>query len=144
MPQELRKAHQQDDKAVMQAYSFSLNMTESECVAELLILYDFIEKLNFIIKKLYLSLPTDGRLPVLVGDIRSNVVFHSIQSDMMKIGSPESFIVKGQYSCFSDTRRYNKPFITIMTEYLVVFRKDSSLIVPFTRIKKGECHISKS
>ena len=39
MPPELRKAHQQNDKAVMQAYGFSLKMTESECVAELMKMY---------------------------------------------------------------------------------------------------------
>ena len=40
MPPELRKAHQQNDKAVMQAYSFwgRLN-TETECVAELMKMY---------------------------------------------------------------------------------------------------------
>lgn len=37
MPPELRKAHQENDKAVMQAYGFNWrNMTESECVAELM------------------------------------------------------------------------------------------------------------
>ena len=40
MPPELRKAHQQNDRAVMQAYGFSVkNMTESACVAELMKLY---------------------------------------------------------------------------------------------------------
>ena len=39
MPVELRKAHQANDKAVMQAYGFSLKMTESECVAELMRMY---------------------------------------------------------------------------------------------------------
>ena len=39
MPPELRKAHQQNDRAVMQAYGFSVKMTESECVAELMKLY---------------------------------------------------------------------------------------------------------
>ncbi len=40
MPPELRKAHQQNDRAVMQAYGFSIkNMTESKCVAELMKLY---------------------------------------------------------------------------------------------------------
>lgn len=40
MPSELRKAHQQNDKAVMQAYGFwgKLN-TETDCVAELMKLY---------------------------------------------------------------------------------------------------------
>ena len=40
MPSELRRAHQQNDKAVMQAYGFSIkNTTESICVAELMKMY---------------------------------------------------------------------------------------------------------
>ena len=39
MPPELRKAHQQNDRAVMAAYGFPLSMTESECVARLFALY---------------------------------------------------------------------------------------------------------
>ena len=45
MPPELRKAHQNNDRTVMQAYGFSVkDMTESMCVAELMKLYQ--EKLN--------------------------------------------------------------------------------------------------
>ena len=45
MPPELRKAHQQNDKAVMQAYGFwsKLN-TEIECVAELMKMYQELTK----------------------------------------------------------------------------------------------------
>ena len=45
MPPELRKAHQQNDKAVMQAYGFwgKLN-TETECVAELMRMYQELVK----------------------------------------------------------------------------------------------------
>jgi hypothetical protein len=40
MPPELRKAHQANDRAVMQAYGFDVKtMTESECVAELMKMY---------------------------------------------------------------------------------------------------------
>ena len=39
MPPELRKAHQDNDRAVMAAYGFSTKMTESECVAELMKMY---------------------------------------------------------------------------------------------------------
>lgn len=40
MPPELRKAHQQNDKAVMQAYGFDVKtMTEALCVAELMKMY---------------------------------------------------------------------------------------------------------
>lgn len=45
MPPELRKAHQQNDRAVMKAYGFSIKeTTESICVAELMKLYQ--EKVN--------------------------------------------------------------------------------------------------
>ena len=45
MPVELRRAHQHNDKAVMQAYGFwgKLN-TESECVAELMKMYQNLTK----------------------------------------------------------------------------------------------------
>ena len=39
MPPELRKAHQENDRAVMAAYGFSIKMTESECVAKLFEMY---------------------------------------------------------------------------------------------------------
>lgn len=44
MPPELRKAHQENDKAVMIAYDFSTKMTESECVAELFKMYEKLTK----------------------------------------------------------------------------------------------------
>ena len=39
MPPELRKAHKANDKALMQAYGFKQDMTESEIVAELMRMY---------------------------------------------------------------------------------------------------------
>lgn len=40
MPPELRKAHQDNDKAVMAAYGFPVKgMNESKCVAELMKMY---------------------------------------------------------------------------------------------------------
>ncbi len=44
MPPELRKAHQENDRAVMAAYGFSTKMTESECVAELFKMYQALTK----------------------------------------------------------------------------------------------------
>ena len=44
MPPELRKAHRANDRAVMEAYGFSTKMTESECVAELMKLYQKLTK----------------------------------------------------------------------------------------------------
>ena len=39
MPSELVKAHNANNKAVMEAYGFSIKMTEAECVSELMKLY---------------------------------------------------------------------------------------------------------
>lgn len=94
---------------------------------------DFIEKLNFVIKKLYIALRTDGRLAILVGDIRPKGEFHSIQHDMMKIGNFESFIVKGQFNCVSDNRTYKKPFIPVVTEYLLVYHRNDPFIIEFSK-----------
>ena len=45
MPPELRKAHQANDRAVMQAYGFDIKtMTESTCVAELMKMYQELTK----------------------------------------------------------------------------------------------------
>lgn len=45
MPQELRDAHQENDRAVMRAYGFDVKtMTESTCVAELFKLYQQLTK----------------------------------------------------------------------------------------------------
>ena len=48
MPKELRKAHQENDKAVMESYGFNWKkMTESDCVAELMKMYKkLVEKKN--------------------------------------------------------------------------------------------------
>lgn len=44
MPVDLRKAHQENDRAVMAAYGFDVKMTESQCVAELFKMYQTITK----------------------------------------------------------------------------------------------------
>ena len=47
MPPELRKAHQANDRAVMQAYGFDVKTTtEASCVAELMRLYQKLSKTN--------------------------------------------------------------------------------------------------
>ncbi|MBO4440847.1 methylase, partial [bacterium] len=44
MPPELRKAHKENDKAVMAAYGFNPKMTEAEIVAELFKMYEKLAK----------------------------------------------------------------------------------------------------
>ena len=47
---------------------------------------EFMDKLNYIIEKLFVALRRDGRLAVLVGDIRSKGQFYSMQHDLMRVG----------------------------------------------------------
>ena len=54
-----------------------------------------------------------------------------MQHDLMRVGQMEAFIVKGQYNCVSDTRSYKKPFIPVVTEYLLLFHKQDALFFPF-------------
>lgn len=42
MPIELRRDHTNNDKAVMNAYGFSLKMSEEECVSKLMEMYEEI------------------------------------------------------------------------------------------------------
>ena len=44
MPSELLRAHQLNDKAVMEAYGFNIKMTEAECVAKLMKRYQQLTK----------------------------------------------------------------------------------------------------
>ena len=72
---------------------------------------DYIEKLNYVIKKLYFSLRQNGYLAILVGDIRQKGVFHSIAADMLHIGNMKSWIVKGQFHCTSSKTQYSGSII---------------------------------
>lgn len=92
---------------------------------------EFVEKLNYIVQKLFMALRRDGWLAILVGDIRTKGSFYSMQHDLMRVGQMEAFIVKGQYNCVSDTRSYKKPFIPVVTEYLLLFHKQDALFFPF-------------
>lgn len=105
---------------------------------------DFLEKLNLCIRKFYLALRKDGRLAVLVGDIRSKGKFYSIQHDMMRMGEFESFLVKGQFNCVSDSRRYEKPFIPIVTEYMLLLHKKDVFMVPFHYAKETVFSVAKT
>ena len=104
---------------------------------------DFIEKLNYVIKKLYLALRKDGRLAILVGDIRSKGNFYSMQHNIMRIGRFESFVVKAQFNCVSDARRYAKPFVPIVTEYMLIYQKEDSFLITFSKRIGNQIDISK-
>lgn len=100
---------------------------------------DFIEKLNTVMKKLFLSLRGQGFLAILVGDIRQKGQFHSIASDIMTLGTMKSWIVKGQFNCTSSTRTYSSsyPFVPITTEHLLLFQKENVIQIPYSYRRSG-------
>lgn len=62
----------------------------------------------------------------LIGDIRKNGSFRSLQSDfisMMPKSELISVVVKAQHNCKSDYRSYSGSFIPILHEYLLIWRK---------------------
>ena len=104
---------------------------------------DFMEKLNHVIKKLYMALRNDGRLAILVGDIRSKGNFYSMQHGIMRMGKFESFVVKAQFNCVSDSRRYAKPFIPIVTEYMLIYHKDDPFLISYSKRLGNSVDISQ-
>jgi len=104
---------------------------------------DFTEKLNHVIKKLYMALRNDGRLAILVGDIRLKGKFYSMPHDIMRMGKFESFVVKAQFNCVSDSRRYAKPFIPIVTEYMLIYHKDDPFLVSYSKRLGNSVDISQ-
>ena len=105
---------------------------------------DFTEKLNYVIKKLYMALRNDGRLAILVGDVRAKGKFYSMQHDIMSMGNFESFIVKAQFNCVSDSRRYAKPFVPVVTEYLLVYHKTDPFLIPFSKRLRNTVDIAQN
>lgn len=105
---------------------------------------DCIEKMNYVIKKLYFSLRQNRYLAILLGDIQQKGVFHFIAADMFRIGNMKSWIVKRQFHCISSKIQYSgKPFILIVAEPLVLFQKEEIFLVPFSIRKKGTFQIQE-
>ena len=84
---------------------------------------DYIEKLNYVIKKLYFSLRQNGYLAILVGDIRQKGIFHSIagrrhgnqskkrrirKSGMMGRGIPLPAFIGGNRNAWKNDRKYKR------------------------------------
>lgn len=106
---------------------------------------DFIKKLNYCVFKQFTALEEDGRMFILMGDWKQKGKLYSMLSDIAKPGTMEQIIIKMQHNCVSDSSFYsNLNFVPIVHEYLLVLRKDSALIVPFSQTIKGNFDIRNS
>ena len=105
---------------------------------------DFIKKINKIQAKLISSLKKNGRIAILVGDIKKKGRLYSMQKDMDWLGQPEQVIIKAQHNYQSAGKKYNGRFIPIVHEYLLIFKKDDCYIIPTTMVKRIDYDIRKS
>ena len=90
----------------------------------------FIRKLNYCTMKQFEALEKGGRMFVLMGDMKRQGRLYSMLCDIAKPGTLEQVIIKTQHNCWSDRQSYSGSFVPIVHEYLMVCRKDDSLIVP--------------
>ena len=90
----------------------------------------FVYAMNYAMLKQFSSLERGGRMAVLMGDIKKKGKLYSMLSEIVKPGTLENIIIKVQHNCFSDNNDYSGNFIPILHEYLMIVRKDISLIVP--------------
>lgn len=92
---------------------------------------DFVSKMNHCMLKQFTSLEKGGRMFVLMGDWKQKGKLYSMLADIAKPGTLEQIIIKAQHNCMSESNTYSSMnFVPIVHEYLMVVRKDSSLIIP--------------
>lgn len=104
----------------------------------------FMKILNAVIMKYYASMESGSRMAVLMGDVRRNG-FHSMLTDIVKPGSLEQVIIKGQHNCVSNGRYYsNKNFVPIEHEYIMVLKKLAPYIIDFALPQKYKTDIRDS
>ena len=91
---------------------------------------DFVNAMNYSMMKQYTALEKGGRMAVLMGDIKKKGKLYSMLSEITKPGTLENIIIKAQYNCFSSRTQYSGRFIPILHEYVMIVRKDSSILIP--------------
>ena len=87
---------------------------------------EFLEKLQLSIFNIHEATRKNGNYSILIGDVRQNGNYYSIQSDIIKMcpGKLEGVIIKEQHNCVSDGRQYTGNIIRIAHEYILNFRRD--------------------
>ena len=91
---------------------------------------DFVRVMNYAMMKQFCALERGGRMAVLVGDIKKKGQLYSMLFELIKPGTLENVIIKAQHNCFSNQTQYSGHFIPILHEYLLIIKKDASLVYP--------------
>ena len=96
---------------------------------------DFVRVMNYAMMKQFFALERGGRMAVLVGDIKKKGQLYSMLFELIKPGTLENVIIKAQHNCFSNQTQYSGHFIPILHEYLLIIKKDASLVYPILMTK---------
>lgn len=91
---------------------------------------EFVKMMNYCMMKQFSALEPGGRMFVLVGDMKRRGALYSMIRELICPGTMENIIIKAQHNCWSDRQSYSGNFVPIIHEYLLVTRKDKSLVVP--------------
>lgn len=88
----------------------------------------YLERLRRCLRRCHNALEREGRLAVLIGDVRRKGRYFPIVRDVLnlegEIGELRSVIIKAQHNCQSDSRRYAPMAdVRIAHEYCVVFQR---------------------
>ena len=92
--------------------------------------------LTVCLKRCYEALEVDGRLAVLIGDVRRSGKYTAIVKDVLNLpfGELRSIIIKVQHNCTSDCKRYGKmEDVPIKHEYCVIFKKPANNVQALPR-----------
>lgn len=89
---------------------------------------DFRRALALALVRCSEHLRTNGRLAVLIGDVRRRGQYYPLGREVMRldgrIGTLRSVIIKAQHNCSSDSKRYGRfEDVPIKHEYCLVFRR---------------------
>lgn len=91
---------------------------------------DFLMKMRVALQNIYDAVRAGGNFSVLIGDIRQQGKFTSIQADLIQLapGTLDSVVIKQQHNMVSNRRSYSGKFVPILHEYLLNFRKADGVV----------------
>jgi hypothetical protein len=86
---------------------------------------EYLRRLQQMLRHALAAVAHDGRLAVLIGDVRQNGQYYCAQSHLIQWFLPdqiETVLIKEQHNVRSDRKSYTGEVIRIMHEYCVVIR----------------------
>lgn len=90
---------------------------------------EFLMKMRVAMQNIYDAVRAGANYSILIGDIRQQGKFTSIQADLIQLapGTLEAVVIKAQHNMVSNRRSYTGKFVPIIHEYLLNFRKEAAV-----------------